>query len=185
MAMRAAVTQDARTGVEIDAPALSDAANAAEAALVGAVSFAGRQMGLGRTEVAIALKQRERRTTGYFQYGLAEQVAAYLAALDENVKAVYVFDDEATPEDMNLGDSEASPVLHLIVWARRKTGALSSLIAALDRSLVTGYSGLAAMPQLAHLLDAQVIDDEDVTGRRGYAALLSSVHHQPLQVWKR
>jgi hypothetical protein len=40
-------------------------------------------------------------------------------------------------------------------------------------------------PQLAHLLDVQVVEDIDVEERTGYGALLSSVHNRPIQVWER
>ena len=76
-------------------------------------------------------------------------------------------------------------IIHLIVWAQRKTGALNSLVAALDRALVQSYADLIGMRQLTHLLDVQVIDDADVENRVGYGAMLSSIHHRPIQVWER
>jgi hypothetical protein len=39
--------------------------------------------------------------------------------------------------------------------------------------------------QLAHLLDVQIVDDADVKNRVGYGAMLSSLHHRPIQVWER
>lgn len=177
--------QDRVLDVELEASSLSDAAGTAEAALSEAVSFAGQKMGLGRAQVVIALKQNDHETQGYFQYGLARQIAGQMAALDANVKAVYMYEDEATAEDEALGDCRASTMLHLIVRAQRKTGALTSLVVALDRALVEGYASLASLPNLAHMLDVQVVDDQDIRKRTGYGALLSSLHHKPLPVWEK
>jgi hypothetical protein len=39
--------------------------------------------------------------------------------------------------------------------------------------------------ELKHLLDAQIVDDEEVKSRVGYGALLSSIHNRPVRVWQR
>jgi hypothetical protein len=172
------------TNVEMGAAAMSDATTAAELALMGAVSFAADKMRLTKAEVAIALKQNEGRVRSYFQYGLSRQIAEHLATMDEQIEAVYMYEDEATAEDAVLGD-ETSIMLHLIVRARRKTNALNALVAALDRALVQGYAGLGSKPNLATMLDVQVVDDNEVKNRTGYGALLFSPHHQPFPVWER
>jgi len=105
--------------------------------------------------------------------------------LDENVKAVYVVDYDATPQDLCFGEATPTSLIHLLVWAERKTGALDSLVAALGLALAQRYADLTGRPRLTHLLDVQVIDDADVKNRVGYGALLSSLHHRPIQVWKR
>ena len=56
---------------------------------------------------------------------------------------------------------------------------------ALDRALVKRYADMIGPSQLAHLLDIQVVDDEDVEKRIGYGAMLSSLHNQPIQIWER
>lgn len=178
------VTQDETTKVDRQAP-LSDAESAAQAALIGAVSFTAQKMNLNRAEATIALKQNDRTTYDYFKYGLAVQVAEHVAGLDDQVKRVLMYDDEATPEDEVFGEGQPGRLIHLIVVAQRKTEALNALIGALDRALVRGFAGLANAPHLAHLLDVQVVDEKDVQNRTGYAALLSSVHHQPLPILER
>jgi hypothetical protein len=178
------VTRDEATRVDQQAP-LSDAESAAQAALVGAISFTSQKMHLNRAEVAIALKQNDHETYGYFKYGLAAQVAEHVAGLDPLVKSVYLYDDEATPEDEVFGECQPSRLIHLLVVAKRKTEALNALIGALDRALVRGFAGLANAPHLAHLLDVQVVDETEVQSRLGYAALLSSIHHQPLPILER
>src|SRR5512146_498674 len=66
---------------------------------------------------------------------LARRGGEYLEACDDNVKAVYIYDNEWAPEDPPWGKAPGSPVLHLIVWAQPKTAALRALIAVLDRAL--------------------------------------------------
>jgi hypothetical protein len=73
----------------------------------------------------------------------------------------------------------------MIVWTKRKTGALNSLVEALDRAFAQSYANLMGESRLAHILDVQVVDDVDVKNRTGYGALLSSVYHRPIQVWER
>jgi hypothetical protein len=77
------------------------------------------------------------------------------------------------------------PLLHLIAWTQRKTVALNSLAEALDRALVQNYAELIEAPELAHLLDMQVVDDADVKNRVGYGTLFSSLHYRPIQIWER
>jgi hypothetical protein len=44
---------------------------------------------------------------------------------------------------------------------------------------------MLGLVNLEHVLDVQVIDDEDVRDRRGYGALLKSIYQPPIQVWRR
>jgi hypothetical protein len=67
----------------------------------------------------------------------------------------------------------------------RKTAALSTLAETLSRALAKQYAVMIGVPQPAHLLDVQVVDDADVEKRFGYAGLLSSLHHRPVEVWRR
>jgi len=108
-----------------------------------------------------------------------------LGAFDDDVKAVYLFECDATQEDICFGEASSTPLVHLLVWAKRKTAALTSLISALDRALVQCYSSQFGVSGPASLLDVQVVVDSDVDKRTGYGALLSSLHHRPLEIWRR
>jgi len=164
---------------------LPDAASVAEDALAAGLEFCVQKMGLAGQQTAIGrLQQGDGTARGYCHYGIARHLAESLGALDENVKAVYVVDYDATADDMSLGEKQTS-LIHLIAWAERKTSALDSLVEALDRALVQHYADLIGQHQLAHLLDVQVIDDADVKNRVGYGAMLSSLYQKPIQVWKR
>jgi hypothetical protein len=177
-----------QTSVETAAPPLHmpNAISAAENVLNKAIEFCARKMGLDGPQVAInRLQERDHCACEYCHYSIAEQVAAALGDLDENVKAVYLFEYDATPGDLCFSETPNVPLLHLLVWARRKTKALNSLVSTLDRALAQAYAQLIGPRQLQHFLDVQTVDDTDVENRTGYGALLSSIHHRPLKVWER
>jgi hypothetical protein len=136
-------------------------------------------------EVVKRLQQCDSSACQYCRYGLAKKAAESLGNLDDNIKSVYVLDYDATPHDLAFCQGEQRSPIHLIVWAERKTDALSSLVAALDRALAKGYAELISAPDLARMLDVQVVVDQDVEDRIGYGALLSSTYNRPIQVWER
>lgn len=165
---------------------LPDVASTAEAALTQALEFCAQKMGLDSPQAVVDhLRQDNSTAFGYWHYGLAKQVAKHLGAWDEDVKAVYIYDYDATPEDVCFGEMMPAEPIHLIVWAQRKTAALESLVAVLNRALVQGCADLIGRPRLMRLLDVQVIDDADVKNRVGYGALLSSLYHRPIRIWER
>ena len=165
--------------------ATTDLNTAAEAILASALGFTAEKLALPDARSAlVALRAGRPAARSYFEYGLARAAAQHLAALDDEVQGVYVYDDEATPEDVAFG-APGPLFVHLIVWARRQTSALSALIAGLDRALVKAYAPLFDAPATAHLLDAQVVDDAAMDQGSGYGALFSTLHHRPLRVWSR
>jgi hypothetical protein len=157
----------------------------AGAAVAAAFDYAAEKMALKREEVLARMRQRDPSACGYCHYFLAKQVAGSLGALDNNVKAVYVMDYDATAEDLCFGEGPALRLVHLIVWAQPKTEALGSLVAALDGALVKEYSERMETNQLKHLLDVQVVDDASVEARTGYGVVLSSLRNRPVQIWER
>lgn len=165
---------------------LSDAGSIAEVVLTEGLAFCAQKMGLGdHQSVVDRLREGDDSACRYCRYGLAKKVAESVGRLDDEVKAVYVFDYGATPQDLCFGQKTQVPLIHLIIWVEQKTDALDSLVAALDRALVRKYANLVDKPRLAHMLDVQVVDDADVENHVGYGALLSSIHNRPIQVWER
>jgi hypothetical protein len=174
--------------VKFTAPPLQlpDMASMAEVVLTQALEFCAQKMGLDSPEAVVAcLRQGDNTAFGYWHYGLARQVAEYLGTWDEDVKAVYIYDYDATPEDSCFEEMIPAEPVHLIVWAQRKTAALESLVAALERALVQSCADLINKTKLMHLLDVQLVDDADAENRTGYGALFSSLYHPPTQVWER
>ena len=177
-----------QTEVEVAVPQLRlpDADSTAEITLSEALQFCIQKMGLpGRQAIVERLRQGDRNACKYCRYSIAKHIAQSLGSLDTNVKAAYVVDYDATPEDLCFCEGTQDSLVHLIVWAERKTSALGALVEALDRALVQRYADEIGTPKLAHLLDVQVVDDADVKSRVGYGAMLSSLHQRPIQVWER
>ncbi|MBN1954065.1 MAG: hypothetical protein JW900_03340 [Anaerolineae bacterium] len=165
---------------------LSNAIGMTESALEEAVDYCGRKMGTDdRQTVVEQLKQGDRTACGYLYYHLAGQVAEWLGAWDESIKAVYIYDSDATAEDVCFGRPETPPMLHLLIWVQRKTNALDATLGVLSRALVQSYTELLGRPGLEHLLDAQVVDDNEVNNNIGYSALLCSLHTCPIRIWER
>ena len=165
---------------------MPNAASTAEDILSNALRFCAQKMGYESPQIAIErLKEGDRSACGHCQYSIAQQVGAALGALDDNVRSVHMFEYDATPEDICFSEVAQTPILHLIVWAERKTKALHSLVKMIERALVESYAQLIGPRQLQHLLDVQIVDDGQVKGRIGYGALFSSLHHRPLKVWER
>lgn len=165
---------------------LSDAISMAEGAMSKALDSSAQKMALDSREAVVnRLQRNDPAAVGYVYYSLANQAAEWLGAWDESVKAVYLYDADALSEDGCFDEAVRSPLLHLIVWASRKTGALVALLDVLDRALVQAYADLTGKSTLKHILSAEVIDDDSVQNSIGCAALLRSVHTRPLRVWER
>lgn len=155
------------------------------AILAQAIDYCAQKARLD-TQVAIErLRAGDHEACGYCHYSVAKQVAECLAGLDTNVKAAYLYDWEATPEDKCFAQPGRALPIHLIVWTERKTAALRAAAETWDRALAQGYARVFGAPEPEFLLDVQVVDDGDVDNRVGYGALLSSLHHPALQVWAR
>ena len=178
-------TMGQKTEVTAAALHMPNAVSIAENVLNKAMEFCAHKMRFeGPQTVIKRLQQGDRNACQYCHYSIAEQVGAALGDLDDNVKAVYMFECDATPEDIAFSETAGAPCLHLLVWTHRKTEALNSLVSMLNRALAQSYAELIGPSQLQHILDAQIIDDADVENRVGYGALLNSLYHRPLKVWE-
>jgi len=174
------------TGKQTPPLRLPDAASTAEITLAQAIAYCAQKMGLASTELAVErLQQGDRTACSYCSYSVAKQVAEALGSLDGNIQTVYVFDYDATPEDLCSAEAMPSSPIHLLVWTTRKTGALSSLVEVLDRALAQNYARMIGHGPSGHMLDVQIIDNTDVENRSGYGALLASLYHRPIKVWER
>lgn len=164
---------------------VQDVATTARVVLTQAIEYSGQKMRLGSCQAVIdCLREGQSAACGYCHYSVARQVAECLAALDANIRAVYMYDYDATPEDL-IGEAGRALPIHLIVWAERKTAALNAVVETWNRALAQCYAEMIGGHERAHVLDVQVVDSADVEKRIGYGALLSSLHHPAIQVWKR
>lgn len=178
--------RSARTKQRTPSYRLPDAASTAEIALVQGMEYCARKMGLASVQEAIErVREGDAAACGYCHYSVAKQVAEALGALDQNIRAAYVFDYDATPQDLCLGEAVQTTPVHLLLWTERKTEALGSLVEALDEAMAQQLRALLGRGPRAHVLDVQIVDNTDVENRTGYGALLSSLHHRPVKVWER
>ena len=166
--------------------AVKDVSSTARVVLTQAMEYCAQKMRLDSSQAVIdRLREGDGEACGYCHYSVAKQVAESLGALDENTKGAYIYDYDATPEDFCFGEAGRALPIHLLVWAERKTAALNAVVETWDRALAQRYAEMIGRHQPAHLLDVQVVDSADVEKRIGYGALLSSLHHRPIQIWKR
>jgi len=165
---------------------MQDVTHTSRVILDAAMEYCAQKMRLdGAQGVIDRLKAGDGRVCGYCHYSVAKQVAAFLGSLDGNVKAAYIYDYDATPQDLCLGNGAHGLPIHLLVWAERKTAALKVMAETWDRALAQGYAEMIDGRPSAHVLDVQVVDNADVQKRVGYGALLSSLHCPPVQLWSR
>jgi hypothetical protein len=165
---------------------VKDVAGTGPVVLTQAMEYCAQKMRLDSPQAVIdRLRAGDAQACEYCHYSVAKQVAESLGALDNNIKATYIYDYDATPEDLCFGEAGRALPIHLLVWAERKTAALKILAETWDRALTQGYAEMIGGRQPAHLLDVQMVDDADVEKRIGHGALLFSLHHRPVQVWRR
>ena len=165
---------------------LPDASSTAESIVKEAVEFCAAKMRLGDYQMVVEkLGRGDKSATSYCHYSIAKQVGESLGALDPTVQAVYIVDYDATSDDICFGTDRGIEPVHVIIQVERKTKALEALVEALDRALVRTYANLLSLQDLEHILDAQLVDGEDIKKRVGYGAMLSSLYRKPLQVWER
>lgn len=171
----------------VASPQLPSVTSVAESILVEAIEFCAQKLGLGNLTTAIGLlEQGDRAACEYCLYSIAKHVAASLGEMDENLKAVYILDYDATPEDRCFGtEAQNIRLIHLLVWTRRKTAAFDSLVEALDSALVQACSDTIGVCGPTTLLDVQVVDDADIRQRHGYGAFRAWTHQKPIQIWER
>ena len=165
---------------------LPDATSTMQDALSKALDYCAEKLYLPGPQASLEqVRQGDRKALEYCHYRLAQQVAEALGAVDDNVQSVLLYEVEATAEDRAFGERIEALPIHLLVRVDRKTSALSSFVAALDRALVKDYTELVGPRRLGHVLDVQLIDNSDVDSNRGIAALLYSLYNRPIQLWVR
>jgi hypothetical protein len=163
---------------------LPDPASTAVTAVQAAFEYTAAKMHTSGVETAQSMLRAGRSDArGYFEYALARELAEHIGALDNEVQGVYLYSPEATPDDEAFSEFPAT-LVHLLVWARRKTGALNALLEGLDRAVAAEFADRIGNRQTT-LVDFQVVDDTEVNSRSGFGAMLAWLHNRPLLVWKR
>ncbi|HAF70450.1 MAG: hypothetical protein XD60_0480 [Acetothermia bacterium 64_32] len=150
-----------------------------EAVLKRALSrCAARGLG-GADQLLEALRAGDQVAHSAFRYAVAQEVACWLSQLGSVFRAVYVHG--STVEDRARPSSDVD----LIAWTGRKLDAVGRLLALVDLSLAKAYRGLMGRDEPRHLLDVQLVDDEEVELGRGYGAVIRSPWTAPICMWRR
>ncbi len=149
-----------------------------------ALHFAADKVGQLKTEDPQAVLT-DPVAQGYFKYGLAKGVGEFLGQTDATVKEVHTVETEyGCNPDQVLEDVEPlRSCLMLVIRVDRKTAALFSLISSLDQALVEKLRDLPGLGSISSILDAHLVDAQEVSERRGYGVLLTSLYAHRLQVW--
>lgn len=153
-----------------------------------AIEFCTRKTGARSREEALdAILSGDCSVCEYLRYGLSRQIGAYLGSMDRQVKIVYVYEPEygTTVDDTNVVKLSSS--INLLAWVNRKSAALDSIVESLAETLRDERNQLLCEKagSACFMLDVQVVDDEEVKSRRGYGALVNSLHVRPTKLWMR
>ena len=106
--------------------------------------------------------------------------ASYLGGLECGVRAVYLYGSTMNDEAGFCSD------IDLIVLVERKRDQARVLLRQLDLALLTSYRTLIGEGHLpATLLDVHFVDEGEEKARRGYGAVLRSLHTGPVSLWWR
>lgn len=170
----------------VSLPRRLDPVSTVESVVTKALKTSANKMGLGNVKALIArMKEGDSVAFNYYNYNITKQLGEVLGFWDKNIRAVYAHDyDGATPEEGCFENASPFSLVHMIIWAERKTKALNALVETIDRTMVQHHRHMLGRIKLEHVLDVQVIDDEDVRNRTGYGALLQSICQPPIQVWR-
>jgi hypothetical protein len=173
----------------IERPAVQFRTDDLSAAVRQAMDSAVAGLGASRAAVQQAIGQGDCAFCDRLRYRLSQGLGEYLGSTDPSVRAVYLYEpDYATSDEPALGERPGlSPGMSMLVWAERKSAALTAVL----DSLATAVREEAAKwtcPKanaLCWMLDAQVVDDGEVKARSGYGALVNSLYVRPIEVWHR
>jgi len=171
-------------GIAATPPHRLDPVAMVELVIKEALKSSASKMGLHDVKSIInCVKKGDATACSYCHYYVAKDLGRVLGLWDENIRAVYAYgyDDNTSAEE--CAENISFSLVHMIIWAERKTKALYAMIEAIDRVMVQIHRKLFGIRELQRVLDIQVIDDEDVKNRTGYAALLKSIYQMPVQVW--
>lgn len=151
-----------------------------------ALAFCAEKTGFPDGQALEAIQNGDCLVCGYLRYGLSKEIGAYLGSIDSSVRAVYTYEPEYSvgPDDVHRALDRG---ISLIVAVGRRSAALSSVIASLEDGLEEARQRLICSKAngSCHALDVKVVDEQEVASRRGYGALISSLHVRPLLVWPR
>jgi hypothetical protein len=155
-----------------------------------ALAFCARKVGFRDVgEARKRIQDGECVICGYLTYALSKEIGEYLGDIDNSVQAVYAYEPEYSTGGFHL-DGAGQAIdrgINLIVSVDCQNAALASIVASLEDAVREAVKPLACSKSNGgcYALDVRVADAEEVSSRRGYGALLSSLYAPPLRLWVR
>jgi hypothetical protein len=141
-------------------------------------------------EATQALRQGRCDICGYLSESLIRQVGEYLGQVDKTVRAIYRYEPEYVtmrPSPGNQAKNGRRAGINLVAWVDRKSAALNALGDTLETVLSESRRKIScknAQPA-CFTFDVQLVDQNDVTERRGYGVVVNSMYLCSTQVWAR
>lgn len=122
-----------------------------------------------------------------FIMGMARETACLLAANDNRVLSIYLFQESTNSHTYTEASSSLGVKIHLLILVRNRSAALHALASALDQALLREVhkQPVSLLNLDESLLNPLFITEADVAQQKGYAILLSSAMVPPLNIWKR
>jgi hypothetical protein len=121
---------------------------------------------------------------------LVVQISQYLGQVDQKVKAVYVYEPVSSIQPLEIsgeGIRKTRVGINLVAWVERKSAALGAVVNTLETALYESLKkiGCIKAESSCFTLDVEMVDDEDVEERRGYALLVESRYLRAKTIWDR
>lgn len=121
------------------------------------------------------------------RHNLAREVGGYLATVDRDLRAVYMYDPDSACgayEGFHRGSSPSSSI-HLIAWTRTQKSLSTRMLQELRQAFDQARREVlcAQATALCYGLNLTVVNDAQVRARQGYAAMIDSLSARPLRVW--
>jgi hypothetical protein len=169
--------------VSIDATAIGNMIDSALVFCAELSGFASRQQALD------VIRGGDCCACSYLRHGLCKELGEYLGGIDASVMAVYAYEPEYSTGVNDIADigRERMGGINLVVSVDRRSAAFTSILASLEDAVREATRPLICPKGngSCYMLDVKVADEQEVATRRGYGALISSIHVRPLRVWSR
>ena len=153
-----------------------------------AVDAAREKMGFYHQEADLEILLKRRDFAEYFKYALAQDAAQVIGTYDQQVQAVYLFEESGNPDAATEEYISAIDLtLHLLTRVTSASAALEAFVASFDRALTEVLRQLPSdmVANRKSFLNVIPVTEKDIAEGRGYAVLLTSIYARPLQVWQR
>ncbi len=146
-----------------------------------AVQFCCQKEYLTEKEFFRSLQAGEENTHSRLRYALAKGISSYLGTIDDNLVSVYVY-GSTLANNAGFGSD-----IDLIVRVNSKHGGTEKALQILDSYLLVSYQVLLGKSafRMNCMLNAHVVDQDDIKKSTNYAGVISSQFTAPIKVWSR